>query len=214
MPVTLQCALDMPDLEFAVSIAREVVKSGVTWLEVGTPLIKAVGLTAVATMKKKFPQTPIVADLKTLDFGELEVGLAAKSGADVVMISAASSDATVRSAVRCAQKYGLTLVASLMGVESPVRRSREVTSLGINRILVHFSAETEFSTSRSHSFALVRRVCAIPVGIGGGVNETNVARFARLGCNYFVVGRGIVESESPGAAVRAIRSALQQGTVG
>ncbi len=47
----LQVALDLTILERAVQIAKESVEGGVDWIEVGTPLIKSVGMDAVRTMK-------------------------------------------------------------------------------------------------------------------------------------------------------------------
>jgi 3-hexulose-6-phosphate synthase/6-phospho-3-hexuloisomerase len=41
----------------------------VDWLEAGTPLIIAEGMNGVPRVARRFPQTPIVADLKTMDGG-------------------------------------------------------------------------------------------------------------------------------------------------
>ena len=44
-------------------------RAGVDWLEAGTPLIIAHGMAGVRALRERFPETPIVADLKTMDGG-------------------------------------------------------------------------------------------------------------------------------------------------
>ena len=72
----LQIALDFMNLDRAMEIARESVKGGVDWLEVGTPLIKSEGMNAVRTLRKAFPEHKIIADMKIMDVGGIEVEMA------------------------------------------------------------------------------------------------------------------------------------------
>ncbi len=53
----LQVALDLTDIEQAISIAEKAARGGAHWLEVGTPpLIKKEGMRAVELMKRRFPR--------------------------------------------------------------------------------------------------------------------------------------------------------------
>ncbi|RLF87694.1 Fe-S cluster assembly protein HesB, partial [Thermococci archaeon] len=88
----LQVALDLTDIEQAISIAEKAARGGAHWLEVGTPLIKKEGMRAVELLKRRFPDRKIVADLKTMDTGALEVEMAARHGADVVSILGVADD--------------------------------------------------------------------------------------------------------------------------
>ncbi|MEI6451305.1 MAG: orotidine 5'-phosphate decarboxylase / HUMPS family protein, partial [Actinomycetes bacterium] len=88
----VQVALDFVDLPRALEVAREAVAGGADWIEAGTPLIKAEGLSAVRALKAEFPEHTIVADMKTMDAGRTEVEYAAKAGADVVGVLGAASD--------------------------------------------------------------------------------------------------------------------------
>lgn len=67
----LQVALDLTDIETAISIAEKAARGGAHWLEVGTPLIKKEGMRAVELLKRRFPDRKIVADLKTMDTGAI-----------------------------------------------------------------------------------------------------------------------------------------------
>ena len=68
----VQISLDLTSLGEAVEMAEVAVAAGVDWLEAGTPLLLAQGLHAVETLRARFPDVPIVADLKTMDGGYLE----------------------------------------------------------------------------------------------------------------------------------------------
>ena len=84
----VQISLDLIDINEAIETARIALEAGVDWLEAGTPLILAEGLHGVRALRKEFPDTPIVADLKTMDGGYLEAEMMAKAGATHVVVMA------------------------------------------------------------------------------------------------------------------------------
>src|SRR5665647_249185 len=83
---TVQISLDLTDIDEAVSTAAMAVRAGVDWLEVGTPLIIAHGMHGVRDLKARWPEVPIVADLKTMDGGWLEAEMMARAGASMVVV--------------------------------------------------------------------------------------------------------------------------------
>jgi hypothetical protein len=76
-------------------------------------------MNAVRTLKKAIPGHVIVADMKTMDTGAIEVEMAAKAGAGVVSILGASHDSTFEDAARSARKYGVKLAVDLINVPDP-----------------------------------------------------------------------------------------------
>lgn len=82
----LQIALDLINKHRALKIADEAVRGGVDWIEAGTPLIKSEGMEILRELHKKFPDKILVADMKTVDGGAVEIEMAAKSGANVVLM--------------------------------------------------------------------------------------------------------------------------------
>ena len=102
-----QVALDLVDLPRAIEIAKEAVAGGVTWVEAGTPLIKSEGMNAIRELRKNFPTLTIVADMKTMDAGSTEVEMAAKAGANVILILGVGPDSMIKDAVRAGKKYGV-----------------------------------------------------------------------------------------------------------
>ena len=70
----VQLSLDLTSIDEALETAAVGVEAGVDWLEAGTPLLLAAGLRAVEKLRARFPDRPIVADLKTETEGESELG--------------------------------------------------------------------------------------------------------------------------------------------
>lgn len=205
--VILQCAIDTIDKETALQLGDLANKGGADWLEVGTPLIKAEGVGIVRSFKEAFPNVPIVADLKTLDFGGIEAGLAIEAGADVVTISALAGNATIRSAANVADGQAV-LIASLMGVTLPAKSAKRLKDQGVDRVLAHYSAEEHYSASRVDAYKAVASSSRLPVGIGGGLTLENIKSFADVGCSYFVVGRAITEAPDPRATTKRFKELL------
>jgi len=77
MKPIVQISLDLTNIDEALETAAIAMRAGVDWLEAGTPLILAEGLYGVRELRKAFPNTPIVADLKTMDGGYLEAEMMA-----------------------------------------------------------------------------------------------------------------------------------------
>ena len=95
-PPTIQISLDLTDLDEALATAEMALRAGVDWLEAGTPLLLAHGLRAVEVMRERFPEVPVVADLKTMDGGYLEAEMMAfgndgRSGSTVITPTAGAT---------------------------------------------------------------------------------------------------------------------------
>src|SRR5690242_12857949 len=111
MKPIVQISLDLTDVDEAVSTAEMALRAGVDWLEAGTPLIIAEGMHGVRALRKRFPTTPIVADLKTMDGGYLEAELMAKAGATHIVVMARAHEETIK----CVVKAGRDLGVKVMG---------------------------------------------------------------------------------------------------
>src|SRR5213076_2708871 len=143
MEPVLQVALDHMHLKRALLAAAEAVEGGADWLEAGTPLIKSEGMEVVRQLKKTFPGTTIVADLKTMDTGAFEVEIAAKAGADVVTVMGVTDDATILEAVKAARRYGAKIMVDLMRVPDKPARAKELEKLGVDYLNMHVSIDEQ-----------------------------------------------------------------------
>src|ERR671911_998549 len=106
MKPIVQISLDLTDLKEALATAALARRAGVDWLEAGTPFILAEGLHGVRALRERFPDTPIVADLKTMDGGYLEAEMMAKAGATHVVVMARAHPATIKQVVKAGKDHG------------------------------------------------------------------------------------------------------------
>ncbi len=208
----LQVALDFVDLDRALVMAGEAVAGGADWLEAGTPLIKSVGLEAVRQLKSLYPGHTIVADMKIMDAGRIEVEYAAKAGAGVVSVLAAASDATIAECVEAGKHYGVKIVGDLINIADPVSRARRLEELGVDYIGVHTPIDVQmlgifpFETLRAIAAAVNTPLC-----VAGGITSETAADAVASGGHVAVVGGSITKSVDAQAATRAIRQALDTG---
>jgi 3-hexulose-6-phosphate synthase len=112
----LQLALDFTNLQDAIDVAKKA-KDYVDWIEAGTPLIKSCGMSSIRALKKEFPEKKIVADMKIMDTGALEVRLASDAGADVITVMAAADLSTVSEAIAEGRRLGKIVVVDTIGAE-------------------------------------------------------------------------------------------------
>ena len=159
-------ALDLLELDRSIQIAKEAVSGGADWIEAGTPLIKSEGMDAVREMKKALPGTKIVADMKTVDTGAMEVEMAAKAGADIVALLAVSDNSTIEDALRAARKYGVQIMMDLLTVPDPVKRSRELDALGVDYICVHVGIDQQMTGRDTIDF--LKEIAKVVKNTGGG----------------------------------------------
>ena len=210
--VLLQVALDFVDLPRAIEVAREAVAGGCDWVEAGTPLIKAEGLQAVRELKAAFPERTIVADMKTMDAGRIEVEYAAKAGAAVVGVLGAASDTTIRECAEAARNYGCKLIVDMIEVAEPVARAKRAEELGADYIGIHTAidqqmrGEAPFDTLRA-----VAEAVSIPVSVAGGINSETAAAAVAAGAAIVVVGGAIIKATDATAAAAEIRRAVDEG---
>ena len=207
-------ALDLLELDRSIQIAKEAVSGGADWIEAGTPLIKSEGMDSVREMKKALPGTKIVADMKTVDTGAMEVEMAAKAGADIVAMLASSDNSTVEDALRAARKYGVQIMMDLLTVPDPVKRSRELDQLGVDYICVHVGIDQQMTGRDTVDFLkqIVKEV-KTPVAAAGGIDAVSGAEAIASGAAIVIVGGSIVRSADVTASARKIREAIDHATV-
>lgn len=206
----LQIALDFVDLDKALKTAELAFSGGCEWIEAGTPLIKSVGIEAVKKLKQQFPDAKVVADMKTLDAGSLEVELAAKAGADIVSISGLAHQNTILDSANTAHAHGLKLQVDLICVPDIPAYAKRAARYGADMICLHsgIDAESKKPTSIQCKISAVRSILQItklPVSVAGGITPETAKSFAAIGTNVIVVGRTIVQSQDPAGMARHIR---------
>lgn len=212
----LQVALDLVETDRAIRIATDAVSGGAQWLEAGTPLIKSEGMAAITALRKAFPDTPLVADMKTADTGAIEVEMAAKAGATIVCVLGSADNEVIAEAVRSGRTYGVQIMADLLQTADPVHRARELESLGVDLIALHTGIDQQMTGK--NPLAIVSEMVAaisLPVAVAGGLDAAMAREAVRLGARIVIVGGWIIRSADVTASSRTIREAIDDpGSIG
>ncbi|WP_155396859.1 3-hexulose-6-phosphate synthase [Methanosarcina barkeri] len=205
----IQVALDLLELDRAVEIAKEAIKGGADWIEIGTPLIKSEGMDAIRTMRKAFPDRTILADMKTVDTGAIEVEMAAKAGADVVIVLGSADDSTLLDALRSAHKYGVRLMADLISAPDPVKRVIELEALGVDYVNVHIGIDQQMMGK--DPISLLREISQrvnVQLAVAGGLDASSAVQAVKAGAKIVIVGGNITHSDNVTEAARKIRQSV------
>ena len=133
----VQISLDLTSIEEALRVAEVAVAAGVDWLEAGTPLILAEGLRAVEALHTRYPNHPVVADLKTMDGGYQEAEMMLKAGASFVVVMGRAHEATVRKVVDAARDLGGMVMGDNMVASDRVANAQWLASLGVDVVIHH-----------------------------------------------------------------------------
>ena len=211
MKPILQVALDFIDLPRALKLAGEALQGGADWIEAGTPLIKSSGLDAVRELRKRFPKVTLVADMKIMDVGRIEVESAAKAGADVVVVLGLASDSTIRECIEAGKHYGAKIMVDLLEVDALWERAKEVERMGADYIGVHASIDEQMEGKAS--FQGVRAITGkigIPIAVAGGVNSENAHEAVEAGANIVIVGGAITKNVDAKKATAEIKKAIEK----
>jgi len=208
--VVLQVALDLLNEHRALSIAQDSVKADKDcWLEAGTPLIKSEGMDIIRKLKQTFPDNTIVADMKIMDTGALEVEMATKAGADVVCVLAASDDSTIKDALKSARKYGSKIMVDLIGVKDKATRAKELEKLGADYLCVHVGIDEQMIGKKPiEVLTSIVKKTEIPVAVAGGLNSETVAEIVKAGASIIIVGGAITKAKDAIKATKQIKKAI------
>src|SRR6187549_1332905 len=191
----VQISLDLTNLNDALETAQIAVDAGVDWLEAGTPLLLAEGLRAVEALHKRFPNHPIVADLKTMDGGYLETEMMAKAGATLVVVMGRAHEATIRRVVDAGRDFGVKVMGDNLAADDRIACARWMESLGVDFIIHHIGYdERRMITGLSPMDEIdeVVRAVSIPVQAVGGLSIEQAIACPSHGAPLVVLGAPLV----------------------
>lgn len=204
----VQLSLDLTSIDEAIETAAIGVEAGVDWLEAGTPLLLAEGLHAVEKLRARFPDHPIVADLKTMDGGYLEAEMMAKAGADFVVVMGRAHEATIRRVVDAGREFGIHIMGDNLGASDRVTSAEWMEGLGVDVIVHHIGFDERGLVRGLSPLDEIDEVVAavsIPVQAVGGLSIQQAVECAKRGAPLVVVGAPLVID---GAAFRPADSNL------
>ena len=204
----VQLSLDLTSIDEALETAAIGVEAGVDWLEAGTPLLLAEGLRAVEKLRARFPDHPIVADLKTMDGGYLEAEMMAKAGANFVVVMGRAHEATIRRVVDAGRAFGVRVMGDNLGADDRIANAVWMEGLGVDVVVHHIGFDERGlikGLSPLDEIDAVVAAVSVPVQAVGGLSIQQAIECAARGAPFVVVGAPLVID---GAAFRPASSDL------
>ena len=203
-PPYLQVALDVLSVEEAISIVNQLPVRERIIFEVGTPLVKAYGVKAVEKLREVRREAFIVADLKTMDVGRIEVKEAAEATADGVCILGVASNATIERAIFEAKKQGIYSILDMMEVKD-VEGKLKSLKLKPDVVLLHRSVDVERKAVEEGrpiqtiwgNLREIKEKFNVLIAVAGGITPEAAVKAIEGGADIIVVGRYIVKSKDP-----------------
>ncbi len=192
----VQISLDLTDIKEALATAELARRAGVDWLEAGTPLILAEGLHGVRALRERFPDVPIVADLKTMDGGYLEAEMMAKAGATHVVVMARAHEETLKCVVQAGRDHGVKVMGDNLGCPDMVAGAKLLEDAGCDFVIHHIGYdERRGIAAAGHRMPSpldqLREVVAavsVPVQAVGGLTLEQAVRTPEYGAPLVVIG--------------------------
>jgi 3-hexulose-6-phosphate synthase/6-phospho-3-hexuloisomerase len=214
----VQISLDVTNIPEALETAEMALRAGVDWLEAGTPLIIAEGMRGVRALRERFPDTPIVADLKTMDGGWLEAELMAKAGATHVVVMARAHEETVKCVVKAGRDFGVGVMGDNLGCSDMVAGARLLEDLGCGYVIHHIgyderrgiAAKGRRMPSPLDQLHEVVAAVSVPVQAVGGLTVEQAVRTPEYGAPLVVLGAPLtIDADAFKTATGDVESSLR-----
>jgi bifunctional enzyme Fae/Hps len=207
-PPYLQVALDLTSEEQVKQIIEKLPLRERLLLEAGTPLIKNCGIEIVEKIRKMREESFIIADLKTLDVGRLEVKMAADATADAVCISGLGPNESIEKSIQEAQRQGIYSIVDFMNV-SDIEKKLKSLDYKPDIALLHRNVDVETAAqergekveTRWGNLTKIKKMVKL-VSVAGGITPKTCTEALDKGADIIVVGRYIIRSHDPYHAAR------------
>jgi bifunctional enzyme Fae/Hps len=212
-PPYLQVALDNPNIEMIKRVIASVPNNDNIILEAGTPLIKRYGVGVIRQLREASKDSFIIADLKTMDVGKVEVDMAFDETADAVYCAGAASAATINDFVYETRRLGIYSFVDLMEVADPVAKLKSLERPP-DGVILHRAIDVEQrgGEPRWGYIGEIREAFKdrrLLIAVAGGIRPNTAQIALEAGADILIVGRYITQSRDVERAVREFLPFLQ-----
>jgi bifunctional enzyme Fae/Hps len=173
---------------------------------VGTPLLKRYGVKVIRDLREVAKDYFMIADLKTLDVGKVEVDIAFEETADAVVCAGLAAPETIDEFIHEAQRLGIYAVVDTMNVENPIAKLKPLKNFP-DVVILHRPIDVEKS-GKQHAWAMIKEIKQtfkdkkFLVAVAGGIIPQNVQEALDFGADIIIVGRYITQSRDVERATR------------
>ena len=212
-PPYLQVALDNPNIDSILRVVSGIPNNDNIILEAGTPLIKRYGVGVIRKIREASKDSFIIADLKTMDVGKVEVDMAFDETANAVCCAGAASSATIDDFVYEARRMGVYSFLDVMQVDDPVAKLKGLKRLP-DGVIIHRAIDVE-QRGVEYGWSVIPKIREVftdkrlLISVAGGIRPNTAQIALDAGADILIVGRYITQSRDVERSVRAFLPLLQ-----
>jgi len=208
--VLLQVAIDMAESFGVIAQVRGVADI----IEIGTPLLKRFGIGAIATARELCPDTPILADTKTVDAGDLEAEMVLGAGARLMTVLSSTSSATHAAVGRTAARFGALVVVDTITESGKAELLPADATLPEGLAYVGVHSPTDIRVAGDPSSAHIGDVSEIRrrgfrVALAGGLGPQTLDAVLAVEPEIVIVGSAITGADDPRRVATWIKDRLR-----
>ena len=100
-------------------------------------------MNAVRHLRKLFPTTTLLADMKTMDAGRAEMEMAAKAGANIAVVMGDAPESTIKECVQAGKNYGIKICVDFINTAKVEERVADIEKWGADYIAVHTAIDDQ-----------------------------------------------------------------------
>ncbi|MBN2241426.1 MAG: hypothetical protein JW793_01955, partial [Acidobacteria bacterium] len=168
------------DLAMVLRLLPAIPKSERILIEAGTPFIKREGLRGIQRIRSLW-DGHLVADLKTVDGAEGEVGMMRDAGATAVTVLGNSPVESLNLFVSCCMEMNLDSMIDMLGVEDPLKVLMQMKKPP-DVVVLHLGRDEENTRGKMIQYRHVNRIHSkfsslISAAGGVGLKESRSAIF-------------------------------------
>ena len=183
-------------------------------IEIGTPLLKRFGIGAIATARELCPDTPILADTKTVDAGDLEAEMVLGAGARLMTVLSSTSSATHAAVGRTATRFGALVVVDTITESGKPELLPAGISFPESFAYVGIHSPTDVRVAGDRSSAHIDAVSDIRrrgfrVALAGGLGPQTLDAVLEVEPEIVIVGGVITGADDPRGVAKWIKERLR-----
>jgi 3-hexulose-6-phosphate synthase len=209
-PLLLQVAIDKAE---SLSVIAQV-RGLADIIEIGTPLLKRFGIGAIATARELCPDTPILADTKTVDAGDLEAEMVLGAGARLMTVLSSTSPATHAAVGKVAARFGALVVVDTITESGKLELLPIGTTFPESFAYVGVHSPTDMRVAGDRSTAHIDAVSDIRrrgfrVALAGGLGPATLDAVLEAEPEIVIIGSAITGADDPRRVATWIKDRLR-----
>jgi 3-hexulose-6-phosphate synthase len=188
-------------------------------IEIGTPLLKRFGIGAIATARELCPDTPILADTKTVDAGDLEAEMVFGAGARLMTVLSSTSPATHAAVGKVAARFGALVVVDTITESGKPELLPAGATFPESFAYVGVHSPTDMRVAGDRSTLHIDAVSDIRrrgfrVALAGGLGPETLDAVLAAEPEIVIIGSAITGADDPRRVAKWIKDRLRNPGLG